>query len=394
MKVLMINSVCSIRSTGRICTDIAKKLEQDGHECKIAYGRENVLDEYQKIAYRITSPSEVKLDGLKSRLFDNAGFNSKTATKKFIKWVEEYDPDLIHLHNLHGYYINVEVLFEYIKRKNKPVVWTLHDCWAFTGHCAHFATINCDKWQNECHHCPKKSGYPSSLLLDNSKKNYQKKKELFSGVSYMTIVTPSEWLAGLVKQSFLKDTKIKVINNGIDTAVFKPTESNFREKYGLQNKKIVLGVASAWSQSKGLYEFVKLSEKLDDNYKVVLVGLTEAQRAELPSKILAITRTSNTKELAEIYTAADLFVNPTFGDTYPTVNLEAQACGTPVVTYRTGGSIESVPPENVVDTGDINALYSAITGEKLKIKEEQDFSLSQMVNNYIDLYNKSITKSI
>ena len=389
MKVLMINSVCSIRSTGRICTDIAKKLEQEGHECKIAYGREKVLSEYEKFAHCITSPLNVKIDGIKSRLFDNAGFNSKTATKNFIKWVEEYDPDLIHLHNLHGYYINVKVLFEYIKRKNKPVIWTMHDCWAFTGHCSHFAKINCDKWLTECHHCPKKHGYPTSILLDNSKRNYYKKKELFSKVQNMTIVTPSKWLANLVEQSFFKGTKVQVINNGINTSVFKPTESNFREKYGLQNKKIVLGVASAWSQSKGLYEFVKLSERLDDNYKIVLVGLTESQCAELPPQILAITRTTDINELAEIYSTADLFVNPTFGDTYPTVNLEAQACGTPVVTYRTGGSVESVPSENVVETGDMDALYSMVTGKKPAIKE-QDFSLSQMVNKYINLYRESI----
>ena len=389
MKVLMINSVCSIRSTGRICTDIANKLEQEGHECKIAYGRENVLSEYEKYAHRITSPLEVKIDGVKSRLFDNAGLNSKRATKKFIKWVEKYDPDLIHLHNLHGYYINIEVLFEYIKRKNKPVIWTMHDCWAFTGHCSHFARINCDKWLSGCHHCPKKKGYPSSVFLDNSKRNYHKKKAVFAGVENMTIVTPSKWLASLVEQSFFKGTKIQVINNGINTDIFKPTQGNFREKYGLQNKKILLGVASAWSESKGLYDFVKLSEKLDDNYKIVLVGLTESQCAELPPQILAITRTTNINELAEIYSTADLFINPTYGDTYPTVNLEAQACGTPVVTYKTGGSVESVPSENVVDTGDIEGLMSIVANENLSIKEG-DFSLEQMVNQYINLYKESI----
>ncbi len=389
MKVLMINSVCSIRSTGRICTDIANKLEQEGHECKIAYGREKVLSEYEKYAHRITSPLEVKIDGVKSRLFDNAGLNSKRATKKFIKWVEKYDPDLIHLHNLHGYYINIEVLFEYIKRKNKPVIWTMHDCWAFTGHCSHFARINCDKWLSVCHHCPKKKGYPSSVFLDNSKRNYHKKKAVFAGVENMTIVTPSKWLASLVEQSFFKGTKIQVINNGINTDIFKPTQGNFREKYDLQNKKILLGVASAWSESKGLYDFVKLSEKLDDNYKIVLVGLTESQCAELPPQILAITRTTNINELAEIYSTADLFINPTYGDTYPTVNLEAQACGTPVVTYKTGGSVESVPSENVVDTGDIEGLMSIVANENLSIKEGE-FSLKQMVNQYINLYKESI----
>lgn len=389
MKVLMINSVCSIRSTGRICTDVLDALLACGDEGRIAYGRENVLEKYQKYTYRISSPSDVKLDGLKSRIFDNAGFNSVATTKKFIKWVEEYDPDLIHLHNLHGYYINVEVLFNYLKKAKKPVIWTMHDCWAFTGHCSHFVRMNCDKWLTGCHHCPNKRGYPSSMLLDNSKKNYLKKKELFSGMENMTIVTPSQWLADMVGQSFLKDTKIKVINNGINTSVFKPTESNFREKYGLQDKRILLGVASAWSASKGLYDFVKLSERLDNNYKLVLVGLTESQCAEMPSQILAISRTTDIKELAEIYTTADVFINPTYADTYPTVNLEAQACGTPVVTYRTGGSIESVPSENVVDTGNVDALFTMATSDNLEIKEE-DFSLLRMVNQYINLYRESI----
>ncbi len=390
MKVLMINSVCSIRSTGRICTNILDTLLSCGDECRIAYGRENVIEKYQKYSYQISSPYSAKIDALKCRIFDNAGFNSVIATKKFIKWVEEYDPDLIHLHNLHGYYINIDILFEYIKRKNKPVIWTMHDCWAFTGHCSHYVSRNCDKWLTGCYNCPGKHGYPKSILFDNSKKNYLKKKDVFSKVDNLTIITPSQWLANQVKQSFLSDKKIQVINNGIDTSVFKPTQSDFRKKHNLQDKKIILGVASAWTASKGLYDFVKLSEKLNEKYKIVLVGLKENQRSEIPSQILAIDRTTDTKELAEIYTAADLFVNPTYADTYPTVNLEAQACGTPVITYRTGGSVESVPSENVVETGDIEALLSAITGENAFAVNNNDFSLSRMVNQYINLYRETL----
>lgn len=353
MKVLQINSVCGIRSTGRVCTDIADILTQNGHECKIAYGRETVPDEYKKYSVRIGSDLGVKIDALKSRIFDNAGFNSKRATKKFIKWVEEYDPDVIHLHNIHGYYINVEILFDYLKRSNKPVIWTLHDCWSFTGHCAYFDYVGCDKWTSGCQNCPQKNSYPASLFIDNSSKNFKRKQEIFSGVPNLTIVTPSKWLANLVKSSFLSEYRVEVIHNGIDLNVFKPTPSDFKEKYDLTDKKILLGVAAVWEKRKGLFDFIELSKRLDDNYKIVLVGLNDSQLKNLPSNILGLPKTNSATELAEIYTAADVFLNLTYEENYPTTNLEAQACGTPVITYNTGGSVESVPIENVIEGGNL-----------------------------------------
>ena len=281
MKILQINSVCGIRSTGRICTDLADILEQNGHECKIAYGREIVPEKYKKYAVRIGSDKDVKIHALESRLFDNAGFGSKKATEKFIKWVKEYNPDIIHLHNIHGYYINIEILFEYLAEVDKPVVWTLHDCWAFTGHCAHYSYVKCCRWQNGCNNCPQKNRYPSSFLIDRSQRNWFKKKKLFTSVKNMTLVTPSKWLANEVKQSFLGKYPIKVIPNGIDLNFFKPTPSDFREKNGLVGKKVILGVASAWDFKKGLNDFVELSKILDDNYKIVLVGLSEKQKKKI-----------------------------------------------------------------------------------------------------------------
>lgn len=361
MKILQINTVCGIRSTGRICTDIADVLEEKQYECKIAFGREAVPSQYEKYAVRIGNRINTYLDVLTTRIFDNAGFNSKGATKIFINWVKEYDPDVIHLHNLHGYYINIELLFDYLKTSGKPVIWTLHDCWSFTGHCTHFDYIGCEKWKTEgCSNCPLKKQYPKAIVFENSKNNYEKKKRIFTGVPEMTIVTPSKWLGDLVKQSFLKEYPVKVINNGIDLNIFKPTESGFRQEHKLENKKIVLGVASTWSKSKGLYDFVKLSELLNDDYKIVLVGLNKEQMKTMPSDILCIERTNSTRELAEIYTAADVLVNPTYEDNYPTVNLEAQACGTPVITYKTGGSPESVSENAIVPKGDINKLTEKI----------------------------------
>ena len=386
MKVLQINSVCGIRSTGRICTDLADVLLQDGHECKIAYGRESVPEKYRKIAVRIGNDLDAKMHALQSRIFDNAGFGSRLATEKFIEWVKEYNPDIIHLHNIHGYYINIEVLFKYLAESNKPVIWTLHDCWAFTGHCAYYSYVKCDKWKTGCFNCPQKKRYPSSLLWDSSKQNWQKKKALFTSVKNMTLVTPSKWLANEVKKSFLSNYPMKVIANGIDLDVFKPTPSDFKEKNGLVGKKIILGVASSWSECKGLKDFIELSKILDEKYKIVLVGLSGNQIKELPENVMAISRTNNVKELAEIYTAADIFFNPTYEDNFPTVNLEAQACGTPVITYRTGGCVESVPKKNVVEQGLYKDVLSNHPNLANKVMDKQKASRC-----YFELY-KDILK--
>ena len=361
MKVLMINSVCGVGSTGRICTDIADVLTENGHECKIAFGRKAAPERYRKYAYRITSDSGVKINALKARLFDNEGFNATGATKKLVSFIEKYNPDVIHLHNLHGYYLNAEVLFDYLKKTDKKVIWTLHDCWAFTGHCAYFDYPECNKWKENCGGCGRLNDYPKAIT-DRAKRNLAKKREIFTGVKNLTIVTPSKWLAELTKQSFLGEYPVKVINNGIDTAVFRPTESDFKEKNGLSGKKIILGVANIWDARKGLEDFIALSKKISDDYRIVLVGLDEKQLGALPENILGITRTSSANELAEIYTAADVLFNPTYEDNYPTVNLEAQACGTPVVTYDTGGSGETIFRDNgkIVEKGDLDSAFGMI----------------------------------
>lgn len=349
MKVLFINSVCGIGSTGRICTDIADMLTEQGHECKIAFGRGEVPDKYKHYAVRICGKFGVNVNALKARLLDNDGFNAKSSTKKLIKWIKKFQPDVIHLHNLHGYYINVGILFDYLKTCDKRIIWTLHDCWAFTGHCTHFQFPHCDKWQTECEKCIRVKDYPKALF-SHAKRNFNLKKATFCGVPNLTIVTPSKWLAELVKESYLKEYPVQVINNGIDTDVFKPTESDFRERYGLTDKKIILGVANVWEKSKGFNDFLDLAKLIDDSYRIVLVGVNDKQLKILPPNVIGIKRTNSVTELAQIYTSADVLFNPTYEDNYPTVNLEAQACGTPVITYPTGGSIESVPHDNVISS--------------------------------------------
>lgn len=397
MKVLQINSVSGIRSTGRICTDLSDTLVEAGHECRIAYGREQVPKQYRYISYRIGTDWDVRMHALRTRIFDDTGFGSRKATEDFIKWAKKYDPDIIHLHNIHGYYLNIEILFRYLKEINKPVVWTLHDCWAFTGHCTHFDFIGCDRWKTGCYQCPQKKEYPASYIFDSSRRNYVNKKRIFSSLSNLTIVSPSKWLVELIKQSFLSKYPIQVIHNGIDLEQFRPTPSNFREKHGIEKKVLLLGVAAVWENRKGLNTFLNLAEVLDENVVIVLVGLTKKQLNDLPSNIIGIQRTSSVKELAEIYTAADVLINPTLEDNYPTVNLEAIACGTPVITYETGGSPESLDNNTgiVVARNNFNQLLTVIEDRAFTQFSETDclirgkhFSKHIAFARYISLYKK------
>lgn len=386
MKVLMINVNCGRGSTGRICTDIAKELEKMGHTVKIAYGRNPVPNEFKKYAIRIGNTYDIYMHAMKSRLFDGMGLGSKKATEQFIEWVKEYNPDVIHLHNIHGYYINIDVLFNYLKTCGKKIIWTLHDCWAFTGHCAYFDYIGCDKWKNGCNGCSQNTEYPRRIGPDFSRRNYSIKKALFTNISDLTIVTPSKWLAELVKQSFLQEYSVKIIYNGVDTSVFKPTPSDVKERLNLKDKKIILGVAAVWDRRKGFEDFLKLAKIIDDSYVVLLVGLDKERIKTLPNNIVGIERTNNVKELVELYSASEVFVNPTYEDNYPTTNLEAIACGTPVITYDTGGSGESTETACVVERGNFKCIWSIISGE-YHINDNVEIDVKIMLDKYCNLYN-------
>ena len=325
------------------------------------------------------------------------GMFSRRGTKQVLDELDKFKPDIIHLHNLHAFCINLPMLFGYIKKNNIKVIWTLHDCWSFTGHCPHFVIAKCDKWKTGCHHCPQPRVYPK-MYLDTSKKMYELKQKWFCGVEDMTIVTPSQWLADLVKQSFLKDYPVKVINNGIDLSVFKPAEGDFRAKHGLQDKKILLGVASGWGKGKGIDVFSELADRLDDSYRIVLVGLDRSATSDLPDNVITIKRTDNQMQLAEIYTAVDLFVNPTREDTYPTVNMEALACGTPVLTFRTGGSPEIVDEScgSVVEVDDVDAMEKEIIRicddkpytEAACLERAKSFNMYDRFEEYVKLYEE------
>jgi len=362
MKYLLINSVCGIGSTGRIVQHLSEELTAQGNTCVIAYGRKKNICENLKI-YKIGNKWDCLIHGIITRLFDKHGLGSKFATKKFIKWMEQYNPDIIHLHNIHGYYLNYEMLFTWIKaHPQKQVIWTLHDCWTITGHCTYFSLMQCEQWKSGCLQCCQLDCYPKCIRKGNVINNYIHKKEAFTNVTNMTLIVPSQWLAGLIRQSFLKEYPIQVKYNVIDTAVFKPTKSDFKKRNKLQKRKIILGVANVWDKRKGLNDFLKLSKLLDDSYIIVLVGLSKKQIKKMPFNVLGVKRTNSVRELAGIYTSADVFVNPTYEDNYPTVNLEAQACGTAVITYDTGGCRETLKNSSckVVPVGDVPELLKAV----------------------------------
>lgn len=383
MKVVQINSVCGVGSTGRIAIDISKKLNDNNIENYILYG---VGESDYPNAIKFGGKLNVKMHQINTRLFGKHAFYSKKATQELVKRLKEINPDIVHLHNIHGHYLNIEILFNYLIETNKKVIWTLHDCWSFTGHCAHFDFINCRRWENGCYKCPQLNEYPKSLLFDRSKESFIDKKRIFTSVNNMLIVTPSHWLASLVKQSFLKKYPIQIINNGIDLDLFKPNVSNFRKNYNIENKFIILGVASIWGMKKGYSYFLQLAKELNDDEVIVLIGLSEGQMYNLPDNVIGITRTNSISELAAVYSAADVFVNPTLEDNFPTTNLEALACGTPVITFNTGGSIESIDNSCgiVVKKGVNKELMDGIKIIKNKRKESYSSKCVQRAVNYYD----------
>jgi len=399
MKLLQINTTLNTTSTGRIAEEIGICAIEQGYESYAAYSRIGPGGSRSQ-TIKIGSELDSYLHGVKTRVLDRHGFGSSGATRELVEKIREIDPDVIGMHNLHGYYLNVEILFHYLKEVQKPVVWTFHDCWPFTGHCCYFDRVGCEKWKSECNSCPLKTYYPASYGLDSSTKNFHQKRELFTGLENLTIVTPSRWLKELVEQSFLQEYPVEVIHNGIDLETFKPGTKHLPEEVKKISEKIILGVASVWDDRKGLLEFEKLSSLLDDEYRIVLVGLSEEQIGKLPDAITGIARTENVQQLASLYSVAHGFVNPTLSDNFPTTNIEALACGTPVITYITGGSPEAVDERTgfVVDQGDLEAVIKAI--EKIsesgpdsyrdpcRTKAVENYNKEDRYRDYVRLYEK------
>lgn len=410
-RLLQINPVIRVStSTGRIMNEIGELAMQNGWESYIAYsrGRDGVRESKSKII-AVGSGLSVAWHGVMTRLFDRHGLASNIATRRFIRQIKSLKPDVIHIHNIHGYFLNYKLLFQFLSTSGIPVIWTVHDCWLYTGHCYYYSAVGCDKWQSGCGHCPQQRKFPASLIVDRSAQNFKDKRQAFTSVSgpQFRIVPVSEWIRGQMAVSFLKDCDFQVIHNGIDLEVFKPVvQPDIKAKYGIgDNQRIILGVASIWSREKGWDDFLALSRMLAEDEVIVLVGVKEEAKGQLPANIIGISRTENIAELAALYSVADVFVNPTWQDNYPTVNLEAIACGTPVVTYRTGGSVEAITPKTgvVVEQGDVKALLSAIRQIEQNGKEYyqkpcreyalENFNKQDRYADYLKLYEQMISKS-
>ena len=388
-KLLQINVTANWGSTGKIAEQIGLKAMEQGWESYIAYGRS--MNPSKSKLIKVGCMLNVYEHYLENRLFDNEGLASRIPTKKLIKQIEKLKPDIIHLHNIHDHWLNYKIIFEYFNSIDTPIVWTQHDCWAFSGGCMHFVHTNCEKWKNECEKCPQKS-----KSIDRSKIHFKLRKNFFSNVN-LTLVPVSQWMGNFLQESFLKNKKIEVIHNGVDLNVFKPISDNKGK-----NKFQILAVSSVWHRSKGLYDVFKLRELLSEEYEIIIVGLSANQVKQLPKGIIGIQRTQNIQELVQLYSKSDVFINPTYADTFPTVNLEALACGTPVITYKTGGSPEAIDEKTgiVVEQGDVRALVNAIKqvrekpllSENCRLRAEQLFNKDKCFEKYIELYNNLLNE--
>ena len=415
-KLLQINPVLrTSTSTGRIMKEIGELAIANGWESYVAYskGRDG-LPGSTSIPVPVGNKASVAWHGLQTRILDRHGLGSVLATKRFIEDIRRIRPDIIHIHNIHGYFLNYRILFDFLSHSGIQVIWTVHDCWLYTGHCYHYMYAGCDRWKTGCGHCPQRGKFPRSLLADRSARNFRDKRDAFCSMpeDRLTIVPVSDWMRSEMSESFLKDYRFQVIHNGIDTDVFSPQpalESEVRRCYGLGDRHVILGIASIWSEEKGLNDFVEMAARLDSDEVIVLVGMDRKQlddvlsrcgRIILGDRMVAVKRTADVHQLAGLYSTADVLVNPTWQDNYPTVNLEAISCGTPVVTYRTGGSIEAVAGDTgfVVEQGDIEGLVDAVRRvetlgkanfmDACRSRAVKEFRKEDRYAEYIELYER------
>lgn len=404
-KVLQINVCNNVYSTGKIASEIGDEAINEGWESYIAYGRSCAPNRSEAI--RIGTSIDINIHAIEQRIFDNTGlgFCSSTATRQLVEKIKQIRPNIIHLHVLVGYYINLKVLFKYLATSGIPVVWTLHSCWEFTGHCTHFDYQGCNKWIEGCHHCPIKNEYPKSYLFDRSRKNYEEKKRLFTSVPNLHIVAVSEWLSNNVSRSFLQSFPCTVINNGIDVSIYKPSQNSeyLRDKYNLRNCSIALGVASAWTKKKGFEDYIRLSSILPENVKIVMVGLSKDQIKSLPATIIGIERTTNRQELVDWYSLASVVLNLSYEESFGLTTVEGYACGTPSIVYNKTASPELIKEGigYVVNAGDIQSVRDRINqivdcgkeqfARRCRKVAEEAYDKDKNYKEYIELYNKILS---
>lgn len=399
MIVVQINATCGAGSTGMICLEVSRLLSQNDIENYVIYA---VGHSDADTAVRCGSSRDIRVSAARAHLTGNYGFTAVGMTRRLIRLLDDIKPDIVHLHNIHSHNCHLSLLFDYLREKRIRILWTFHDCWAFTGYCPHFMMSGCDKWKSSCGSCPQYRRF--STFFDRSHALFEKKKRLLSGLD-LTIVMPSAWLAGIVRQSFLQDYPVKVIHNGIDLDVFRPVSSDIRERLGIgRDTFMILGIAYDWSVRKGLDVFIRLAEQLDrDRYQIVLVGVDD--RGGLPDSIITLPRIGDPEELVRLYTAADLFMNPTREDTFPTVNMEALACGTPVAAFDVGGCTETFSQETgiAVPVDDIRGMIGAVdairssdrfTPEKCRSYAEKHFDKNTAYQSYLSCYQELMSDAL
>lgn len=396
-KLVLVNTVCS-GSHGRLMRDLRSAAQANGFQVCVAYGRG---DPFSGDTVRIGAQKDVLAHVALTRALDMHGRGSRGATEAFVRHLSDLSPDLLHLHNIHGYYLHAQTLFDFIRERNLPTLWTLHDCWALTGHCSHFTRAYCARWQNGCHDCPLKREYPASFGLDASRRNWQWKKDAFSTVPTLRLVTPSLWLSDVVRGSYLGQLPRRVVPNGIDLSLFRPVDgSAVRESLGVEpDQALLLCVARPFDARKGYADMLRVAERLKEKARVVMIGLSDRQLRSLPPYVIGLSGTDGPEELVPYYAAADCLVNPTYEDTYPTVNMEALACATPVVGYGVGGAKEQLAdpvglplpvgnPDLLADSALRSALKKKSLSPLCRRYAEQHFDRGKAIGQYIEIYHQ------
>lgn len=401
-KLLQINVDANNGSNGSIARDIGSIALSKGWDSYIAYGRRAILCDSKLI--RVGNPLDVKLHGIVTRLFDLHGLGSNLTTFLFIQKIKKIKPDIVHLHNIHGYYINYKLLFKYLTKEKIPIVWTFHDCWPFTGHCGYFEQYKCEKWKKQCYDCPATHNYPSSLFFDNSSYQYKLKKELFTAPHLIYVTTVSNWLSKLVKQSFFSKYPIKVIYDSIDTETFRPRESTLRQEYELSKKFVLLSAAANWTKTKGWDDYIKLSKMLPDDCVIMLLGVKDSEKEKLPKEIISVSRVEGKQKLAEYYSMADVLLNLSYQETFGMTTAEAMSCGTPGISYDVTACPELLTTETgvVVDAGDLEQVLNAIAViknngkdkyiDKCRERAVKVFDSKKVNAEFFDIYNQILTK--
>lgn len=403
MVLLQINVDANNGSNGSIARDIGTIALEKGWKSYIAYGRKHIPCDSELI--RVGNDLDIKIHGLLTRLFDLHGLGSIISTKLFIRKIKKINPNIVHLHNIHGYYINYKILFEYLINQNIPVVWTFHDCWPFTGHCGHFESHGCTRWKSMCYDCTLSHEYPSSWFFDRSMKSFKLKKKLFTSLNILHVATVSNWLKGLVSESFFSKYPIHVIYDGIDTDSFTYRESNLRQTYGIEKKYILLSAAANWSSAKGWNDYIKLSSLLPNDCVIMMLGVTEKQRNELPDKIISVPRQEEKEKLAEYYSMADILLNFSYQETFGMTVAEAMACGTPAISYDRTACPEVVSPDTgiVVEAGNMEQILNAITiikkngksyySKSCRQRVIDNFDFKKVNRKYFEIYDDILTQN-